>query len=97
MELTQVLKMPMVTEKSAKAQAGRKYTFLVDLNANKKEVQYAVEKAYGAKVQQVNIVVVVEKTRLAGRGHHITKRHQGRKAIVTLAPKQSIDFNKLKL
>lgn len=96
MELTQVLKMPVVTEKSTKAQAARKYTFLVDLNANKTEIQSAIEKAYGVKVQHVNIIPVLEKARLAGRGHKITKRHTGRKAIVTLAPKQSIDFNKIK-
>lgn len=95
MELTQVLKTPVVTEKSTKAQAGRKYTFLVHLDANKKEVKASIEKAYGVKVQQVNIIPVKEKGRLAGR-HTITKRHTGRKAIVTLVPKQSIDFNKIK-
>jgi large subunit ribosomal protein L23 len=97
MEFNQVLKMPVVTEKSTKAQAARKYTFLVHLDANKKEIQNAIEKAYGVEVESVNIVPVKKKVRLAGRGHTITKRHTGRKAIITLAPKQSIDFNSIKV
>ena len=44
MEFNQVLKMPVVTEKSTKAQVARKYTFLVHLDANKKEIQSAIEK-----------------------------------------------------
>ena len=96
MELTNVLLSPVVTEKSTNAQALRKYTFLVHLNANKVEVKKAIEKAYGVKVEIVNIIPVLKKTRLAGRGRTITKRHNGKKAIATLALKQSIDFNKIK-
>jgi large subunit ribosomal protein L23 len=97
MELSHVLITPVVTEKSTKAQAQRKYTFLVHLKANKQEVQGAIEKAYGVEVESVNIIPVLAKARLAGRGRHITKRPQARKAIVTLMPKQSIDFNKIKV
>ena len=96
MELTQVLLSPMVTEKSTNAQANRKYTFLVHLNTNKVEVRHAVESAYGVKVLSVNIIPVLKKTRLVGRGRTLTKRPAGRKAVVTLAPKESIDFNKIK-
>ena len=96
MELTKVLLSPVVTEKTTSAQALRKYTFLVHLKANKVEVKNAVEKAYGVKVKNVNIIPILKKVRLAGRGRTITKRHNGKKALVTLAPKQSIDFNKVK-
>jgi len=96
MELTNVLLSPMVTEKSTNAQALHKYTFLVHLDTNKIEVKKAIEKAYGVKVNNVNIIPVLKKTRLVGRGRSLTKRHTGKKAIVTLAPKQSIDFNKIK-
>lgn len=97
MELTYVLKSPVVTEKSTHAQALRKYTFLVHLDANKVEIKQAIQKAYGVKVDSVNIVPVLKKVRLAGRGRGITKRSTGKKAVVTLAPKQSIDFNKIKI
>lgn len=96
MELANVLKSPVVTEKSTTAQASQKYTFLVHLNTNKVEVRKAVEATYGVKVKHVNIVPVLKKVRLVGRGRSITKRHQAKKAIVTLAPKQSLDFNKIK-
>ncbi|MBI5421862.1 50S ribosomal protein L23 [Candidatus Peregrinibacteria bacterium] len=96
MEASYVLITPVVTEKSAKAQTARKYTFLVHLDANKKEIQGAIEGAYGVKVERVNILPVLAKSRIAGKGR-ITKRQQARKAIVTLAPKQSIDFNKIKV
>jgi len=96
MEFSYVLIAPVVTEKSTKAQAARKYTFLVHQDANKKEVQNAVETAYGVKVKAVHIIPVLKKTRAAGKGR-ITKRPTSRKAIVTLAPKQSIDFNKIKV
>ncbi len=97
MEASYVLITPVVTEKSAKAQTLRKYTFLVHLDANKKEIQNAVQMAYGVDVVRVNILPVLKKSRIAGRGRQITKRHQARKAIVTVAPTQSIDFNKIKV
>ena len=97
MELTNVLISPVVTEKSTNSQAARKYFFLVHLNANKTQVKKAIESAYSVKVKSVNIVPVLKKARLAARGRSITKRHYGKKAIVTLAPKQSIDFNKIKI
>lgn len=96
MEVSIVLKSPVVTEKSTKAQEKRKYTFLVHLKANKIEVKNAVEKMYGAKVDSVNIIPVASKVRLVGRGREITKRHNAKKAIVTLKPKQTLDFNKIK-
>ena len=97
MELTNVLISPVVTEKSTSAQAMQKYTFMVRLGSNKIQVKNAVEKAYGVKVKDVNIIPVLKKIRLAGRGRPITKRRIGRKAVVTLAPKQSLDFNKIKV
>ena len=96
MDLTKVLLSPVVTEKSTRIQENRKYTFLVHLKANKIEIAQAVEDAYGAKVDSVNIVPVLKKIRLVGRGREITKRPAARKAIVTLKPKQTLDFNKIK-
>jgi len=96
MDLTNVLKSPVVTEKSVAAQAGRKYTFFVHEDANKIEIARAIEKAYGVQVVSVNIIHTRKKVRVAGRGRTITKRHPGRKAIVTLAPKQILDVNKIK-
>jgi large subunit ribosomal protein L23 len=94
MELSQVLLSPVVTEKSTHAQTTGKYTFLVNLNANKIEVARAIKSAYGVDVKAVRIVNVLSKSRIAGRGKTFTKRSAAKKAIVTLAPKQSLDVNK---
>ena len=96
MDLSNVLISSVVTEKSTKSQEARKYTFLVNLNANKVEIRKAVEKGYGVKVDSVNVIPVKKKVRLAGRGREITKRHNAKKAIVTLKPKQTLDVNKVK-
>ena len=96
MDLTQVLLSPVVTEKTTKAQEGRKYTFLVHQDANKVMVEHAIEKAYGVKVTSVNIIPVQKKVRLVGRGRTITKRPASKKAIVTLDAKSTLDFNKVK-
>lgn len=97
MDLTKILVSPVVTEKSTNAQALRKYMFLVHLDANKSEVVKAIESSYGVKVKSVRMMPVLKKVRLGGRGITITKRHTGKKAIVTLELKQSIDFNKIKI
>lgn len=96
MDLSNVLISSVVTEKSTKAQEGRKYTFLVHLNTNKVEIRNAIEKSYGVKVDSINIIPVKSKARLAGRGRTITKRRDAKKAIVTLKPKQTLDVNKFK-
>jgi len=96
MDLSNVLIAPVVTEKSTAAQEKRKYTFLVHLKANKVEVEKAIEKSYGVKVDSINIIPVRKKTRMIGRGREITKRHTAKKAVVTLKPKQTLDFNKVK-
>lgn len=96
MELTNVLLSPVVTEKSVNSQTSKKYTFLVHLDTNKVEIAHAVEKAYGVNVKSVNIIPVQKKVRLAGRGRQITKRHAAKKAVVTIGPKQTIDFSKVK-
>ena len=96
MNQSDILLAPVVSEKSTAAQADRKYTFRVNLKANKIEVAKAVEEAYGVKVDSVNIIPVAKKVRKAGRSRVITKRSTARKAIVTLKPKQTLDFNKVK-
>lgn len=96
MQLTQVLIAPVVTEKSTDAHAQSKYTFRVHPRATKVDIINAVKAAYGVDAKGVNIIPVLKKVRLVGRGRVITKRPAAKKAIVTLKAKQSIDFNQLK-
>jgi large subunit ribosomal protein L23 len=86
----EVLKRPVVTEKTTlQAEEGR-YTFEVDRRANKHQVKKAVEKVFGVDVVSVNMVNMPGKRRRYGP--HVSKPHRWKKATVKLAEGQSIEF-----
>ncbi|OTN75211.1 50S ribosomal protein L23 [Enterococcus sp. 8G7_MSG3316] len=83
MNLLDVIKRPVITEKSMLAMDDKKYTFEVDTRANKTLVKQAVEAAFdGVKVANVNIINVRPKFKRMGKYAGYTKKR--RKAIVTL-------------
>ena len=89
--ITDVLKKPVLTEKTMTLQANEnKYTFDVDVNANKVEIKQAVEAMFGVKVERVNVMNVKPKTKRMGRYEGKTNRR--RKAIVKLAEGNSINY-----
>ncbi|MDO8626224.1 MAG: 50S ribosomal protein L23 [Candidatus Magasanikbacteria bacterium] len=73
---------PLVTEKSARAESVRKYTFIVAASANKTEVKNAVKNMYGVLPVSVNIVNVQGKNIRFGKSRG--RRSDFKKAIVTL-------------
>ena len=77
-----MIKRPVITERSMELQEERKYTFEVDLRANKTLVKQAVEKIFDVKVEKVNIMNYKGKFKRMGRYSGYTNRR--RKAIVTL-------------
>lgn len=85
----EVIKRPLITEKSTKLVEERKYTFEVMPGANKIEVKQAVEEAFNVKVINVNIVNVRRKERRVGKYEGL--RPAVRKAVVTLAEGQKLD------
>ena len=82
MNLLDVIKRPVITEKSMNAMEENKYTFEVDTRANKTLVKQAVEAAFDVKDKDVNIVNVRPKFKRMGKYAGYTKKR--RKAIVTL-------------
>ncbi len=63
-----IIKSPVITEKSTqKTATENKVTFWVDLNANKKDIKEAVEKAFNVKVTAVNTGRVPGKIKRMGR------------------------------
>ena len=82
MNLLDVIKRPVITEKSMLAMDDKKYTFEVDTRVNKTLVKQAVEAAFDVKVKNVNIVNVSAKCKRMGKHAGYTKKR--RKAIVTL-------------
>lgn len=82
MDARDIIKRPVITERSSDLMADRKYTFDVDVKANKTQVKHAVETIFGVDVEKVNIMNYKGKYKRMGRfGGYTNKR---RKAIVTL-------------
>jgi large subunit ribosomal protein L23 len=78
-----VIVAPVVSEKSYGLQDDQgKYTFLVDVGANKTEIKIAVEQVFSVKVDSVNTINRKGKTRRTRSG--TGKRKDTKRAIVTL-------------
>lgn len=89
--ITDVLKKPVLTEKSLTLMENEnKYTFDVDVNANKFEIKNAVEKLFNVKVLSVNVMNVRPKKKRLGK--YVGKTNRRKKAIVKLAEGNKIDL-----
>jgi large subunit ribosomal protein L23 len=53
-----IIRKPLITEKSYSLLNENKYTFLVDPKANKTEIRQAIEKIFKVKVEKVNTMNV---------------------------------------
>ena len=82
MDARDIIKRPVITERSTDLMAEKKYTFEVNTKANKTQVKDAVEEIFGVEVEKVNIMNYKGKFKRMGRfGGYTNKR---RKAIVKL-------------
>jgi large subunit ribosomal protein L23 len=86
-----VIRRPIISEKStALAEVGNRYAFEVASQANKQEIRDAVQRLFSVKVRKVHTMVMHGKVKRVGRFE--TKRSNWKKALVTLADGQKIDF-----
>ncbi|HEY5576129.1 MAG TPA: 50S ribosomal protein L23 [Clostridiaceae bacterium] len=86
-----IIRRPIVTEKSMASMSEKKYTFVVDIHANKVMIKRAVEDVFGVKVEDVKTARFIGKTKRVGV--HVGKRPDYKKAIVKLAENsKSIEF-----
>jgi large subunit ribosomal protein L23 len=86
----EVIRRPVVTEKSTLLQGQNKYVFEVALAANKAQIRAAVEMAFNVKVVSVNVSIVPGKMRRMGRSTGRTP--EWKKAIVTLRAGDKVEF-----
>lgn len=77
-----IIKRPVITERSMEDMAERKYTFVVAVDATKVDIKNAVEKVFGVKVDKVNTINMEGK--LKRMGAHEGRRPNWKKAIVKL-------------
>jgi large subunit ribosomal protein L23 len=90
-DIYQVIKEPHVAEKAnLQKQNYNQVTFKVHKGANKVEIKQAVEKILKTKVLDVRTMNFQGKTRRMGR--NFGKRPDWKKAVVTLAPGENIEF-----
>ena len=85
-----LIKYPILTEKTIRLLEQNQYSFAVSLKADKNSIKTAVEQLFDVKVVAVNTATQPIKKRRVGR--FIGKKAQVKRAIVKLAPENSIKF-----
>ena len=87
----QVILKPLVTEKATQMSEYNKMVFAVPLSSSKLEVKSSIERIFSVKVKTVNTIVL--KGKLKRFKGILGKRSNLKKAIVTLAPGNTIDLS----
>jgi large subunit ribosomal protein L23 len=91
MIIHEVIREPHITEKgSLQKEANNQISFKVDRHANKIQIRRAVETLLKAKVISVRTMNMTGKKRRLGK--NVGKRPDWKKAIITLAPGENIEF-----
>ncbi|MCB9547421.1 MAG: 50S ribosomal protein L23 [Myxococcales bacterium] len=102
-DIHSILRRPVVTEKTTvQKEDTNQVVFVVRMDSNKIEIRRAVESLLGVKVTAVNTLIGRGKTKRLGRstgkrsnwrlGRSTGKRSNWKKAIVTLAPGEEVEF-----
>lgn len=89
MNIYEVLKRPILTEKTDWQREENQYVFEVARQANKHQIKQAVETIFDVQVEAVNTMVMKPKRRRLGRKVIVT-RPPWKRAVVTLAPGERI-------
>ncbi|TDF91453.1 50S ribosomal protein L23 [Paenibacillus piri] len=86
-----IIKRPVITERTSEMMAEKKYAFEVDLRANKTEIKQAIEQIFNVKVSNVNTLRMPAKPKRYGR--HSGYTSEWKKAIVSLsADSKELEF-----
>ena len=91
----EILIKPIVTEKiTGQAESLNRYGFIVNRNANKLQIKKAVESLYNVSVESVNTLINggKRKSRFTKAGVISGSTGMNKKAIITIAKGESIDF-----
>lgn len=89
-ELIDIIKRPILTDKSTRMFEDNQYCFAVTKNAKKNEIKKAIEYIFDVEVIKINTLNLPLKKRTVGRftGH----KPQFKKAIIKLKPEDKIDL-----
>ncbi|MGH3054002.1 MAG: 50S ribosomal protein L23 [Gaiellaceae bacterium] len=90
-DLHRVVTSPLITEKGTLVnEQGNQFVFRVRPEANKIDIRRAIESLFKVKVEKVRTLMYLGKTRRVGRT--VGQKPRWKKAYVTLAEGQRIDF-----
>jgi large subunit ribosomal protein L23 len=85
-----LIKYPILTEKTSRLIEQNQYSFAVDKKADKVSIKIAIEQLFDVDVISVNTANLPLKKRRVGK--FIGKKAQHKRAVVTLASENSITF-----
>ena len=86
-----IIKRPVITEKTTlQKETANQLSFEVDRRANRIEIKRAIEEIFNVRILDVHTMQI--KGKVKRRGRILGKRKDWKKAVVTLAPGQSIEF-----
>ena len=91
MNYRDIIKAPIITEKTSDLAQNNVITFSVDVKANKTQIKQAIENIFNVKVERVNTINVKPKRKRVGR--YVGKTNKVKKAIVKLKEGSSIELN----
>ncbi len=86
-----IIKAPIITEKTSELANHNTITFSVDIKANKTQIKQAIEKIFNVKVESVNTINVKPRKKRVGK--YAGKTSRVKKAIVKLSEGSSIELN----
>ena len=92
--LYEVLRRPIITEKSNfQNDNNNQVVFEVASNATKPMIKEAVELIFNVEVVRVNVSILPAKRKMSGMSRRLVNRRKAfKKAVITLAPGDSIDI-----
>ncbi|HBG17653.1 MAG TPA: 50S ribosomal protein L23, partial [Firmicutes bacterium] len=85
-----IIKKPIVTEKTTRLMELNKYCFMVDRRANKIQIKEAIETIFKVRVKEINTMRILGKIKRMGK--YEGRRPSWKKAVVTLEPGSRIEF-----
>ena len=87
---TEIIKKPLLSDKTLGLINNNQYSFLVTKKSNKLEIKAAIEKLFNVKIKKVNTVTKPIKNRRIGK--FIGNQPRFKKAIITLQADQKIQL-----
>jgi len=94
MNVKDIIKRPIITEKSGSQSGEGIYSFKVSLKADKSQIKTAIEKIFRVTVVKIRTIIVKGKTRRMLKTRKAIRQENWKKAIVQLKAGQKIDLFK---